>query len=189
MRHLINQSLAPVWDNPVNTSLKRAAVLLPLVERLTGTTLILTQRTAHLTHHGGQICFPGGTSHADDADPVATALRETEEEIGLQRTDVDIAGFLENCVTSTGFLIVPVVGFVKPFIRLIPDPFEVADIFEVPLEFVLNPANHEQHSAFYQGRQHHYYVINYQDRVIWGATAKILVNFYQRLTLITNESY
>lgn len=186
MRHLIKRCLAPTWDS-VNTPLKRAAVLLPLVERPRGITVILTQRTAHLTHHSGQICFPGGMSHTDEVDPVVTALRETAEEIGLLATAVEVVGFLENCITSTGFLIVPVVGFVEPTVNLIPDPFEVADIFEVPLEFVLNPVHHEQRTAFYQGQQHHFYVINYQNRCIWGATAKILVNFYQRLALVENR--
>ena len=164
-------------------TLTPAAVLVPLVERSGGYTVLLTQRTAHLEHHAGQISFPGGRAEDEDASPVHTALREAEEEIGLQRRHVvEIAGFLDLYQTVTGFLVTPVVGFVEPPFDLRLDAFEVAEAFEVPLEFILDPGNHEYRSMFYKGQQRHYYVIPYQDRHIWGATAAMLVDFARRLT-------
>ncbi|PIE83335.1 MAG: CoA pyrophosphatase [Candidatus Contendobacter odensis] len=162
-------------------SLTSAAVLVPLVEHAEGYTVLLTQRTEHLEHHAGQISFPGGRAEVSDTDAVDTALREAEEEIGLQRRHVvEIAGFLDLYQTITGFLVTPVVGFVVPPFELTLDTFEVAEAFEVPLEFVLDPHNHEYRSLIYQGRQRHYYAIPYQDRFIWGATAAILVGFARR---------
>ncbi|MDS4020199.1 MAG: CoA pyrophosphatase [Candidatus Competibacter sp.] len=164
-------------------TLTPAAVLVPLVERSEGYTVLLTQRTAHLEHHAGQISFPGGRTEEGDASPVETALREAEEEIGLRRRHVvEIAGFLDLYQTVTGFLVTPVVGFVTPPFDLALDAFEVAEAFEVPLEFVLDPRNHESRRMFYKGQQRRYYVIPYQDRFIWGATAAMLVNFARRLT-------
>ncbi|HOW74795.1 MAG TPA: CoA pyrophosphatase [Candidatus Competibacteraceae bacterium] len=160
-----------------------AAVLVPLVERPDGYTVLLTQRTAHLEHHAGQISFPGGRAEEEDAGPVETALREAEEEIGLHRRHVvEIAGFLDLYQTVTGFLITPAVGFVTPPFDLRLDDFEVAEAFEVPLDFILDPRHHERHSMLYQGRQRQYYVIPYENRFIWGATAAMLVNFARRLT-------
>lgn len=167
---------------PEARTLTSAAVLVPLVERSEGYTVLLTQRTAHLEHHAGQISFPGGRAEDEDASPVDTALRETEEEIGLQRRHVvEIAGFLDLYQTVTGFLVTPVVGFVTPPFELTLDAFEVAEAFEVPLEFVLDPRNHEYRSMFYKGQQRRYYVIPYENRFIWGATAAMLVNFARRL--------
>lgn len=163
-------------------TLMPAAVLMPLVERSEGYTVLLTQRTAHLEHHAGQISFPGGRAEDEDANPVDTALREAEEEIGLQRRHVvEIAGFLDLYQTVTGFLITPVVGFVTPPFELALDAFEVAEAFEVPLDFILDPRNHESRSMFYKGQHRRYYVIPYEDRFIWGATAAMLVNFARRL--------
>ncbi len=163
-------------------TLMPAAVLMPLVERSEGYTVLLTQRTAHLEHHAGQISFPGGRAEEEDANPVDTALREAEEEIGLQRRHVvEIAGFLDLYQTVTGFLITPVVGFVAPPFELALDAFEVAEAFEVPLDFILDPRNHESRSMFYKGQHRRYYVIPYEDRFIWGATAAMLVNFARRL--------
>ncbi len=164
-------------------TLTPAAVLVPLVERLEGYTVLLTQRTAHLEHHAGQISFPGGRAEAGDASPVETALREAEEEIGLQRQHVvEIAGFLDLYQTVTGFLVTPVVGLVTPPFDLRLDAFEVAEAFEVPLEFILDPRHHEHRSMLYKGQQRRYYVIPYEDRFIWGATAAMLVGFARRLT-------
>jgi 8-oxo-dGTP pyrophosphatase MutT (NUDIX family) len=164
-------------------TLTPAAVLVPLVEREDGYTVLLTQRTAHLEHHAGQISFPGGRAEDEDANPVDTALREAKEEIGLQRRHVvEIAGFLDLYQTVTGFLVTPVVGFVTPPFELALDAFEVAEAFEVPLTFILDPRNHEYRSMFYKGQQRRYYVIPYEDRFIWGATAAMLVNFARRLT-------
>lgn len=163
-------------------TLMPAAVLMPLIERSEGYTVLLTQRTAHLEHHAGQISFPGGRAEEEDANPVDTALREAEEEIGLQRRHVvEIAGFLDLYQTVTGFLITPVVGFVTPPFELALDAFEVAEAFEVPLDFILDPRNHESRSMFYKGQHRRYYVIPYEDRFIWGATAAMLVNFARRL--------
>lgn len=168
---------------PEERTLTPAAVLVPLVERSMGYTVLLTQRTAHLEHHAGQISFPGGRAEQEDGSPVDTALREAEEEIGLQRRHVvEIAGFLDLYQTVTGFLVTPVVGFVTPPFELALDAFEVAEAFEVPLDFILDPRNHEHRSMLYKGQQRRYYVIPYEDRFIWGATAAMLVNFARRLT-------
>ena len=163
-------------------ALTPASVLVPLVERPDGYTVLLTQRTAHLEHHAGQISFPGGRAEKEDGSPVETALREAEEEINLHRRHVvEIAGFLDLYQTVTGFLITPVVGFVVPPCELRLDDFEVAEAFEVPLDFILDPRHHERHSMLYRGQQRQYYVIPYQNRFIWGATAALLVHFARRL--------
>ena len=160
-----------------------AAVLIPLIERAEGYTVLLTQRTDHLEHHAGQISFPGGRTEEVDANPVETALREAEEETGLHRRHVvEIAGFLDLYQTVTGFLITPVVAFVTPPFELALDAFEVAEAFEVPLEFILDPLHHERRSMLYKGQQRQYYVLPYENRFIWGATAAMLVNFARRLT-------
>ena len=158
-----------------------AAVLVPLVERPAGLTVLLTQRTDHLEHHGGQISFPGGRTEAHDASSVETALREAEEEIGLHRRYVEVVGFLDLYQTVTGFLVTPVVSFVKPHFELIPDPFEVAEVFEVPLNFVLDSRHHQLHSRPYRGEERWFYVIPYENRYIWGATAAMLVGLARRL--------
>jgi 8-oxo-dGTP pyrophosphatase MutT (NUDIX family) len=158
-----------------------AAVLVPLVDRREGLTVLLTQRTDHLLHHGGQISFPGGRVEEHDTGPVETALRETEEEIGLERHYVEIIGFLDLYQTVTGFLITPVVSFVEPGFALNPDPFEVAEVFEVPLNFILDPRNHELRSWVYKGHERRFYVLPYENRYIWGATAAMLVSFAKRL--------
>lgn len=164
-------------------TLMPAAVLVPLVERPAGYTVLLTQRTAHLEHHPGQISFPGGRAEEEDTGPIDTALREAEEEIGLQRRHVvEIAGFLDLYQTVTGFLVTPVVGFVTPPFELTLDAFEVAEAFEVPLTFIMEPKHHERHSMLYKGEQRSYYVIPYENRFIWGATAAMLVGFARRLT-------
>ena len=164
-------------------TLMPAAVLVPLVERSEGYTVLLTQRTDHLEHHAGQISFPGGRTEEEDANPVETALREAEEEIGLHRQHVvEIAGFLDLYQTVTGFLVTPVVGFITPPFKLALDDFEVAEAFEVPLEFILDARHHEHRSMLYKGQQRQYYVIPYENRFIWGATAAMLVNFARRLT-------
>lgn len=162
-------------------ALTPAAVLIPLVERPDGWTVLLTQRTEHLTNHAGQISFPGGRAEVDDPSPVDTALREAEEEIGLRREWIEIAGFLDLYQTVTGFLVTPVVGFVTPGFTLEADPFEVAEVFEVPLTFVLDPRHHERHSRLRNGQRREYYVLPYHNYYIWGATAAMLVNLYEKL--------
>ncbi|MDP6705920.1 MAG: CoA pyrophosphatase [Alphaproteobacteria bacterium] len=165
---------------PDGGRLRPAAVLVPLVLR-DELTVLLTQRTEHLNHHAGQISFPGGRVEADDADPVDTALRETEEEIGLGRAHVEVAGYLDAYQTGTGFFITPVVGFVRPGFDLALDDFEVAEAFEVPLAFIFDPANHQRHSRLYNGTRRHYFAMPYGDYYIWGATAGMLMNLYRRV--------
>ncbi|HYD99598.1 MAG TPA: CoA pyrophosphatase [Alphaproteobacteria bacterium] len=156
--------------------LRQAAVLVPLVRRPEGLHLLLTQRTEHLAAHAGQISFPGGRMEPADADATATALRETEEEIGLDRHHVEVIGRLDTYVTRTGFSVIPIVGLVTPPFRLTPDPFEVKEAFEVPLAFILDPRNRERHSRWFKGADRHFWVFHYQSRYIWGATAGMLVN-------------
>ncbi|MFO0998186.1 MAG: CoA pyrophosphatase [Alphaproteobacteria bacterium] len=159
-----------------------AAVLVPLVERDGEFTVILTQRTDHLTDHAGQVSFPGGRIEDADADAVAAALRETEEEIGLSRALVETIGRLDDYETGTGFIVTPIVGFVRTPFTLKPDPYEVADVFEVPLAFILDASNHERRSGFWRGRQRSYYAMPYGERFIWGATAGMLINLYEVLS-------
>jgi 8-oxo-dGTP pyrophosphatase MutT (NUDIX family) len=153
-----------------------AAVLVGLVDREGEPALLLTRRTEHLRDHAGQICFPGGRIEPDDASAAAAALREAEEEIGLDPARVAIIGRLPPYQTVTGFRIHPVVGWISPPFELRPDPFEVAEAFEVPLRFVLDPENHRRQSYRRGPVTRAYYVLPYQGRFIWGATAGILVN-------------
>lgn len=166
----------------IDESLFSAAVLVPLVQRPEGLNVLLTQRTAHLNHHAGQIAFPGGRAQPSDADLVDTALRETEEETGLSREHVDVLGTLPHYLTSSGFEVTPVVGLAMPDFTLAHDPFEVADVFEVPLAFLMDPANHRLHTAaMVDGIPRRYYSIPYGERFIWGATAGMLRNLYHML--------
>jgi len=169
---------------PPLAHLKSAAILLPLVQHSQSCNVLLTQRTSHLNHHPGQICFPGGRQEAHDPDLLHTALRETWEEIGLSRTHIEIAGFLDNYITGSGFLITPAVGFVRNDFQLKLDDFEVADVFEMPLSFILDPANHQQQEHEFKGQMRRYYQFDYQGRIVWGATAGILMNFYRRLCAV-----
>jgi len=160
-----------------------AAVLVPLVEHAHGFGVLLTQRTADLKAHAGQISFPGGRIEPGDADAIAGALRETEEEIGLARRHVEILGRLDSYLTVTGYEVTPIVGAVTPPFDLKPDPIEVADIFEVPLTFFLDPANHQRHSRVIgEGLTRAYYAMPYGERYVWGATAGMLLNLYEVLT-------
>jgi 8-oxo-dGTP pyrophosphatase MutT (NUDIX family) len=161
-----------------------AAVLLPLVMR-EQLTLILTQRTAHLSTHSGQIALPGGKIDAEDLDATAAALRETHEEIGLPPERVEVLGTLPTYITGTSFIITPVVGLVRPGFTLEPNPYEVDDVFEVPLAFLMDPAHHRRHAFEFDGTLREWYSMPYQDgvqeRFIWGATAGMLRNFYHLL--------
>ena len=170
-------------DGGEGLELTPAAVLVPIVERDDGHTVLLTQRTAHLRDHAGQIAFPGGRVEADDLSPVHTALRETEEEIGLARDHVEVLGFLPEYRTGTGFQVVPVVALVRPPFELALDPFEVAEAFEVPLAFLLDPANHKRHSLHYRGALRHFFAMPYGDYFIWGATAGMIRSLAERLGL------
>ncbi len=161
--------------------LRPAAVLIALVERPGGTRLVLTRRAAHLKAHGGQVSLPGGRMEPEDVSAVATALRESEEEIGLPPAGVHVLGGLRAYDTVTGFRIHPVVGWVTAPPVWRADPTEVASIFEVPLDFVLEPANHRKDSYLRDGHRRHFYVLPHADYYIWGATAGILVNFARLL--------
>ena len=164
---------------PVENAAK-AAVLLPILAR-EAPTLLLTRRTDTLARHSGQISFPGGRSEADDLTPVETALRETFEETGIAPGFVTVAGYLDRYLIGTGFDIQPVVGVVADGFALVPDPREVADIFEVPLAFLMDPANRRRESREIAGRQRSFYAFTYKEHEIWGATAAIIVNLAQRL--------
>jgi 8-oxo-dGTP pyrophosphatase MutT (NUDIX family) len=163
--------------------LRKAAVLVPLVQRHEGMTVLLTRRTDHLAHHAGQISFPGGGIEDSDASPEAAALREAKEEIGLGAERVEILGRLDIYWTRTGFEITPVVAAVSPPLELVPDAQEVAEVFEVPLGFIADPANHQRHSREFKGQVRHFYVLPYTHYYIWGATAGMLVNLADRLKL------
>ena len=168
-------------DSPA-TELTSAAVLVPIVDRPEGLTILLTQRTDHLRDHAGQVSFPGGRVEADDTNHEATALRETEEEIGLSAERIELIGRLDRYITRTGYEVIPVVGFVNPPFTVKPDPFEVADIFEVPLQFLADPDNHQRHSRFYNGARREFYAMPYEERYIWGVTAGMLVNLSEVLS-------
>ncbi len=161
--------------------LKPAAVLL-LVVNHAEPAVVFTQRTAHLADHAGQIAFPGGRCETDDCDPETTALREAQEEIGLEPGRVQLLGRLPEYRTSTGFAVTPVVGWAEPPVSYRPDPHEVAEVFEVPLAFLLDTRNHRYESAFYRGRMRHYWAMPYGERFIWGATAGMLVTFQRLMT-------
>lgn len=160
-----------------------ASVLIPVVLRQTGLTLLFTQRTAHLTDHGGQVSFPGGRAELVDATPVDTALRETEEEVGLDRRHVEVLGTLPLYVTGTGYQVTPVVALVHPPFSLCADPGEVAEIFEVPLAYLMDGSNHQRRSAeFPNGRgRRTFYAMPYEQFFIWGATAGMLRNLFHFL--------
>ena len=159
-----------------------AAVRLPIVLR-ERPTVLLTERTDHLSTHKGQVAFPGGRSDPEDRDAAATALREAHEEVGLESSRVEVLGSLPIYVTGSSFIVTPVVGLVQPGFALQPNPHEVADVFEVPLAFLLDPAHHERHAFEWQGLRRGWFAMPYQDgdrqRYIWGATAAMLRNFYR----------
>jgi len=161
---------------PPPERVREAAVLVPLVDRAEGLTVIFTQRTAHLSAHAGQISFPGGRRETYDMSPEDTALRETEEEIGLPRAQIEILGRLDTYMTRTGFRVTPVVGLVHPPFTVDPDPTEVEEVFEVPLAVILDPSNPQRHSREFMGKQRWFYAFPYEQRYIWGATAGMLVN-------------
>jgi 8-oxo-dGTP pyrophosphatase MutT (NUDIX family) len=188
----------PVWSPEMHGEARwtergpaRASVLVPLVQR-DELTVLLTQRTEHLTDHAGQISFPGGRAEPEDADEVATALREAQEEIGLEPSVVEVLGRLPIYTTGTGFIVTPVVGLLPPDQPLAPDPNEVAEVFEVPLSFLMNPAHHRRHQVEVQGARREFFSMpwhgpghghDHERRYfIWGATAAMLRNLYRFLS-------
>jgi 8-oxo-dGTP pyrophosphatase MutT (NUDIX family) len=160
----------------------RAAVMVPLVERPEGLAVLLTRRASHLKNHPGQISFPGGRAEPQDAGPWETALRETREEIGLDPGFASLAGYLHDHLVLTGYRITPAVALVQPGFELALDLTEVDDAFEVPLEFVLDPAHHVPRKRSYAGHEFLTHDIPYGERNIWGATAGMLLSLYRRLT-------
>ncbi len=162
--------------------IRPAAVLVPVVDH-PQPTVLLTQRAAHLNDHAGQISFPGGKIDATDASPLDTSLREAAEEIGLGREFIDPIGYLDLYGTSFGFRILPAVARVRPGFKLRINQSEVDDAFEVPLAFLMDPANHQLHSKEFRGIERSYYAMPYGDRYIWGATAGILRVLYERICL------
>ena len=162
--------------------IRPAAVLIPVVDH-PQPTVLLTQRAAHLNDHAGQIAFPGGKIDATDASPLDAALREAEEEIGLDRKFVEPIGYLDLYGTGFGFRILPTVAKVRPGFRLRINEAEVNDAFEVPLAFLMDPANHQVHSKEFRGMERSYYAMPFAERYIWGATAGILRVLYERIYL------
>jgi 8-oxo-dGTP pyrophosphatase MutT (NUDIX family) len=174
----LNAHLPPSTDDGPG---RPAAVLVPIVWRDSELAVLLTLRTDHLPSHGGQICFPGGKIEASDSGPLAAALREAEEETGLDPRLVEPLGYLDVYRTRTGFRIVPVVGLVDPVAEFSPAEGEVADVFEVPLRFLMDPVNHLQEARVWRGVERRFYAMPYGERYIWGATAGMLKRLYDRL--------
>lgn len=182
----------PVWVPEVLRERKfttreaaHAAVLIGLVQR-DQPMVLLTERTAHLSTHSGQVAFPGGRVDPDDASPAATALREAHEEVGLDAAHVEVLGVLPTYVTGTSFIVTPVVALIRPEATFHPNPYEVADLFEVPLGFLMDPANHHRHLLEWEGVRREWFSMPYQlgekQHFIWGATAGMLRNFYRFLS-------
>jgi 8-oxo-dGTP pyrophosphatase MutT (NUDIX family) len=159
-----------------------AAVLIPVVDH-PEPTVLLTQRTEHLSSHAGQIAFPGGKIDAGDASPMDAALREADEEVGLKREFIEPIGYLDVYGTAFGFRILPTVARVKPGFKLTINEYEVDDAFEVPLAFLMNPENHQIHTKEFRGIDRSYYAMPFAERYIWGATAGILRVLYERIYL------
>lgn len=164
-----------------------AAVLVPIVVRATGATVLLTRRTAHLRDHAGQVSFPGGRCEPEDPTPEATALRESYEEVGIRAEQVELLGRLPEYFTSTGFRVTPVVGLVTPPLNLRLDDFEVAEVFETPLEFFLDADNYRREQREYRGVMRAYWAVPWNEYFIWGATAGMLVALRDLVTGVVRE--
>ena len=158
-----------------------AAVLIPLISHPRGLTVLFTQRTTHLRSHSGQVSFPGGRAEPGDASAEFTALREAEEEIGVRPASVEVLARLPDYRTRTGYRVTPMIGLLTPPVAFTPDPHEVAEIFEVPLDFLLDERNRQRRTREFQGQQVGYYVFEYGEKAIWGATAGMLVNLHRML--------
>lgn len=176
--HLLNPELAPLF---LDAPLRDAAVLIPVIDRGEEASVILTKRTEKLRSHSGQIAFPGGRLDPGDPTPEFAALRETEEEIGLSPDFIEIVGRMPDYVSGSGFRIVPVLSVVKPGFLLTINVDEVDDAFEVPLSFLMNPANHNRESRVWQDRERFFYTMPFGERYIWGVTAGIIRQVYERL--------
>ncbi|MFK8250547.1 CoA pyrophosphatase [Ancylobacter terrae] len=175
-----DHDLTPQFRPAPGKPARAAAVLVPVIAR-PAPTLLFTQRAAHLPHHPGQISFPGGKVEPFDDGPLATALREAEEEVGLDAGLVRPLGYLDAYLSRTGFRIVPVVGLVEPRFGLTLNPDEVDEAFEVPLDFLMSPANHERHQREAEGTMRIFHAMTWQNRHIWGVTGGILRNLHERV--------
>lgn len=173
-----DNDLNPGWDN--HPEQRPAAVLAPIVKRASGWTMLFTERSHETPAHPGQISFPGGRVAGDES-ALDTALRETFEEVGIERRFIEPIGAWDRYDTITGFRVTPIVGLVEPGFSLTLDPREVASVFEAPLDFLMNPANHEVREAQWQGRTRYYYAIPYEGHNIWGATAGMIRGLWERL--------
>jgi len=167
----------------------RAAVLVPIVSRPNGPSILLTERSPEMEKHAGQVSFPGGHVEESDDGYIAAALRETQEETGIAPEYVTVLGGLDECRTGTGFRIAPVVGLVERGFSLTPERSEVAEIFEVPMSYLFDPTNHGRGSFERNGRHREFYDINYEGHRIWGATAAMLINFYSKLDELNYVHY
>lgn len=170
-------------DRPLRKGRRPASVLVPLVDRADDLTVLLTQRTDHLPDHAGQVSFPGGSREVHDTDDIETALRETEEEVGIGREYIDVIGRLADYRTGTGFDVTPIIGVVRSDFTLDVDQTEVADVFEVPLRFFLDRSNHQTEARKFSGINFNYYAMPYDGFLIWGATAAMLVNLSRVLAV------
>ncbi len=175
--HILNPSVRLSGEG---IRLKDAAVLVPVIDDGDEARVIFTQRTKTLRNHSGQISFPGGGIDAQDRSPEEAALRETEEEIGMSRRFVETVGRMPDYISGTGFRIKPVLAVVRRGFTLTPNPAEVDEVFEVPLSFLMNPANHSRGSRMFQGRERFFYEMPYGERYIWGITAGIVRSIYER---------
>ncbi|MEM8701243.1 MAG: CoA pyrophosphatase [Pseudomonadota bacterium] len=175
--HVLNPDLPPYarWQGPP----RDAAVLIGILERDAGLSVVLTQRTGHLKAHAGQVAFPGGKIDPTDAGPVDAALREADEEIGLVPSKVETLGTLAPYLTGSGYKIIPVIGKLQTAGPFRPNPDEVEDVFEVPLNFLMDPVNHQKQSRDWEGKRRYFYAMPFGERYIWGVTAGIIRSFYE----------
>ncbi len=181
-----DHALNPHWpretlDMETSENLRDAAVLVPLIDRRDGLTVLLTKRASDLPSHAGQVSFPGGRIDATDESPVHAALRETHEEVGIEAAFISVIGTLDLYQTVTGYAVQPVVGLVNEGFELRPHAGEVDEVFEVPFEFLMDRSNHRRHETEWKGQRRSYYSMPYGDYFIWGATAAMLINLQKRL--------
>ncbi len=177
--HILNPDIPDCGEGL--KQVRDAAVLIGVVDRGAEASVLLTQRTAHLRSHAGQIAFPGGKIDEEDDGPVGAALREAHEEVGLEPDLVEILGDLGDYYTGSGYRVVPVLATVKPSLILSPNPAEVDEVFEVPLSFLMDPGNHQKKSGEFRGKTRYYYAMPFEQRNIWGVTAGILRVLYNRV--------
>ncbi len=180
-KQLISEHYSPLFVNE-NQQLKKAAVLMPIVQRANGLHMLFTERALHLRHHPGQVSFPGGRFEHSDNSLKQTALRETHEEIGIHQSQVEVIGSLHKLRTVSGFEVTPFIGFIESEHKLSIDKQEVKSAFEVPLQFLLNPTNFHKQYLLANKKRHFTYCTTYHNHLIWGATAQMLINLQLHIT-------